>query len=323
MNSASIKTSIMCIYFILKKYSDENHILSASRIMDLLMSEYDITMDRRAVYRNIQSLQSIGIDIGMYKDNGEGYYLISRDFDVFDIRLLCDAIASSEMLSTKDSKAIIRKLIGTLSIYDGRMLEKTIYIKNDTRISGYKIFYNIDTLLIAITQGVKVSIRLLKTGYDNEQILSDEGMIISPYATVWAEGRYYVLGKEEITDSLQHYRIDRIGEIEILERSADLLYGGLNVQEYAKRQIVDRGQNPVSAIIEVPEKFWEELTDTFEKVSVMDHKENILKIKVTDIRENIMKWVMQNLESCSILQPEDMKDEVKWIVLRKYREFYR
>ena len=323
MNNASIKTSIMCIYFILKKYSDENHILSASRIMDLLMSEYDITMDRRAVYRNIQSLQSIGIDIGMYKDNGEGYYLISRDFDVFDIRLLCDAIASSEMLSTKDSKTIIRKLIGTLSIYDRRMLEKTVYIKNDTRISGYKIFYNIDTLLIAITQGVKVSIRLLKTGYDNGQILSDERITISPYATVWAEGRYYILGKEEITDSLQHYRIDRIGEIEILERSADLLYGGLNVQEYAKRQIVDRGQNPVSAIIEVSESLWEELTDAFEKVSMMEHKENILKIKVTDIRENIMKWVMQNLESCSILQPEDMKDEVKRIVLRKYREFYR
>ena len=323
MSNASIKTSIMCIYFILKKYSDENHILSANRIMDLLVSEYNITMDRRAVYRNIQSLQSIGIDIGLYKDNGEGYYLISRDFDVFDIRLLCDAIASSEMLSTKDSKAIIRKLVNTLSIYDGRMLEKTVYIKNDSTISGYKIFYNIDTLLIAITQGVKITLRQMKTGYDNERILSDEKITISPYATVWVDGDYYVLGKEEITDSLQHYRIDKIGEIEILERSADFFYGGLNVQDYAKRQIVNRGQNPSVAIIEVSANYWDSLIDSFERVSVLEHKENILKIKIVDIKYNIMKWVMQHLECCTVLQPVDMKDEIKRIILKKYKEFYR
>ena len=35
---------------------------------------------------------------------------------------------------------------------------------------------------------------------------------------------YPVLGKEGITDSLPHYHIDRIREIDILEKRADLIY---------------------------------------------------------------------------------------------------
>ena len=322
MNNPNSKTSIMCIYFILKKYSDENHILSTNRILDILLEDYNINMDRRAVYRNIQALQSIGVDIGSYKDNGEGYYLISRDFDVFDIRLLCDAIASSEMLSSKDSNTIIKKLIGTLSIYDGRMLEKTVYIKNNKTLSGYKIFYTIDTLLIAINQGVKISIKLLKTDYKNNRVLCDEIIILNPYATIWTKGNYYVIGKEDLTDTLNHYRIDNIGQIDILERSSDSYYGRLNIQEYTQKQILNNGQHPITATIIIPENLWNNLTESFEEITVLEHSKNTLKVRIKDIKDNIKNWIMNNLEFSTIIQPEELQDEIKLIILKKYKEFF-
>ena len=39
-------------------------------------------MERRAIYRNIEALRSMGIEISDYKDNYEGYYLMERDFEL-------------------------------------------------------------------------------------------------------------------------------------------------------------------------------------------------------------------------------------------------
>lgn len=49
------KATILCIYEILKKYTDENHILSTEKIREKLKKIYDIDMERRAVYRNIDA----------------------------------------------------------------------------------------------------------------------------------------------------------------------------------------------------------------------------------------------------------------------------
>lgn len=99
----SQKATILCVYEILKKYSDENHIISAEKIREKLKVIYDVDMERRAIYRNIDALRSMGIDIEGYTDNREGYYLIDRTFETSEIRLLCDAVASSDMIKEENS----------------------------------------------------------------------------------------------------------------------------------------------------------------------------------------------------------------------------
>ena len=51
------KATILCLCEILKKYSDENHILSAEKIREKLKIIYDVDMERRATYRNIWELK--------------------------------------------------------------------------------------------------------------------------------------------------------------------------------------------------------------------------------------------------------------------------
>lgn len=92
------KATVLCIYEILKKYTDENHLLSTEKIREKLKTIYDVDMERRAIYRNIEALRSMGIEIEGYRDNREGYYLIDRDFELSEIRLLCDAVATSDMI---------------------------------------------------------------------------------------------------------------------------------------------------------------------------------------------------------------------------------
>lgn len=105
------KATILCLYEILKKYTDESHILSAEKIREKLKSIYDVDMERRAIYRNIEALRSMGIEIAGYNDNREGYFLIDREFELSEIRLLCDAVAASDMIKESSGKIIIKKLL--------------------------------------------------------------------------------------------------------------------------------------------------------------------------------------------------------------------
>lgn len=321
MNNSNVKESIIYIYQILKKYSDENHILTTNMILDILADRYGVIMDRRAIYRNIKALNDAGISIGEYKDNGIGYYLIDRDFEVFDIRLLCDAIATSDMIPAMESRDIIKRLINTLSIYDGRMLEKTIYVKENQRNDGKRLFYNIDVLLSAIQQGVKVAAHTTYIGYDGEPVLSEEMIVFSPYATVWAAGEYYVIAQTENDEELTFYRIDRIDRIEILERNADFFYGSLNVQEYAQKIIINKGEKPFDAVIETGIDKWSDLVDVFKTVSVIKKDNERIRVKIRDYHHRIERWVKLNLECTEVIEPMTFSEEIQRMVMEAGKRY--
>lgn len=74
------------------------------------------------------------IEIEGYQDNREGYYLIDREFELSEVRLLCDAVAASDMIKVEAGKVIIKKLIDSQSIFQGRMLQKTVFVKSEKKI---------------------------------------------------------------------------------------------------------------------------------------------------------------------------------------------
>ena len=57
------KLIIMNILDILKRYTDENHRLSQKDIQDILEREYDMTVERKAVKRNLMNLIEFGYNI--------------------------------------------------------------------------------------------------------------------------------------------------------------------------------------------------------------------------------------------------------------------
>ena len=62
----------------LQEYSDENHAVSATDIIDYLSEKCGITADRRSIYRDIEALRNVyGMDI----DGGQGsrYRLLSKE----------------------------------------------------------------------------------------------------------------------------------------------------------------------------------------------------------------------------------------------------
>lgn len=324
MNMISQKATILCVYEILKKYSDENHILSAEKIKEKLKSIYDVDMERRAIYRNIDALRSMGIEIEGYADNREGYYLIDRTFEPSQVRMLCDAVATSDMIKEEDSKEIIGKLIDTQSVFQGRMLQKTVYVKSRQNVVNKQLFYNIDTLNIAISRGCKVAVHLLEHNTELELVEKPDGnMIISPYATVWAEGTYYVLAKKENEEELTHYRIDYLKNIVLLERGVDMVFGGIHPLQYAEQYIYRRGETEERYQLACDKELWEELAEKFGPgLTVLGEKEDRVNVRIQTIPSLIREWVMSHADRCEVLAPKKFRDEIQSAVQKAYKKYW-
>lgn len=195
------KATILCLYEILKKYTDESHILSAEKIREKLKSIYDVDMERRAIYRNIEALRSMGIEIAGYQDNREGYFLIDREFELSEIRLLCDAVAASDMIKESSSKIIIKKLLESQSIFQSRMLQKTVFVKSEKKILSKQLFYNIDALNVAPTYVTDALVRKVNVDrYDDREIIKTN--LIESYSQLLDFGRKNLPDKFFLEDTV-------------------------------------------------------------------------------------------------------------------------
>ena len=104
------RANIVCLYKILEKYSDEEHILSMSDITGYFMQDYGMKIDRRAVYGAADTLIELGYDISVYKENGKGYYLRSRLFEPSEVRLMKNFNPFSAFIRGSDLNTLHRRM---------------------------------------------------------------------------------------------------------------------------------------------------------------------------------------------------------------------
>ena len=92
------KLKLLYIADILKKYTDEENPISATEICQKLL-EFGVTAERKAIYNDIDNLCFYGYDIVHTRTPKNGYFLASREFELPEIYLLCDAIRSAPFIS--------------------------------------------------------------------------------------------------------------------------------------------------------------------------------------------------------------------------------
>ena len=112
---------------ILERYTDCNHPLKHDEIVQRLENDYGITIERKAIGRNIALLQDAGYDIETTK---RGSYLNSRLFEDSELRLLSDSVLASQHITARHSKELIEK-IATLSNKYFKSHIKNVYSVND------------------------------------------------------------------------------------------------------------------------------------------------------------------------------------------------
>ena len=86
---------------IMLEKTDEEHYITMPEIMESL-AEYNITADRKSIYTDLRDLSVLGIEVeGEPIGNRYHYHVVSRTFELPELKLLVDAIQSSKFITEK------------------------------------------------------------------------------------------------------------------------------------------------------------------------------------------------------------------------------
>lgn len=245
------KLVILYILDILQKYTDEEHRLSQKEIQDILKREYEMTVDRKAVKRNLLNLIEYGSNIEYrevsrkdifrkkdfvsYKGTSDfadkeiseddllwtDFYL-KQKFTNEELRLLIDSLLFSKHIPYSQAKELIKKLESLSNIYF-KSCSQYIYPLPVERTDNEQVFYNIAILDDAIRKKKKVLFEYAEYHTDKKMHLKkrEDGSvreyIITPYQMAVQEGKYYLICNYDKYDDISNYRVDRIRNIQILE----------------------------------------------------------------------------------------------------------
>ena len=106
--------NILYILNVLKKYSDEDHMLQVSEIKDLVKEEYEVDIDPRTIRRNINLLtEKLDYDISTWSENKKGYFLIKNpdmDFEPGEIRAIIDTFSYANYIVPSIAENVIEQI---------------------------------------------------------------------------------------------------------------------------------------------------------------------------------------------------------------------
>ena len=216
------KLKLLYIKDYLERVSDEENPISVEKIIEML-NEKGITCERKSVYGDVKALKEYGLDISAERVPRVGYSILSREFELPELRLLIDAVQAANFITQKKSKELIKK-IGTLCSENQRkLIEGQVYIDNRVKCTNEEIYYNIDILNRAIQKKRQVSFiyqkRTMTEGEDAYTVTEREHCV-SPYALIWSNDHYYLVANNDKYDNLMHTRIDRMKKVEITDITA-------------------------------------------------------------------------------------------------------
>ena len=296
--------------------TDEQHRLSQSEILHILQRDYDISCERKSFYRQISALRDVyGADIEYSNDEPRGYYIASRKFENTELALLIDAVKWSKFISPKKSKILVEKLSSFAGENMAKHLAGNFDYSNVGKTDNEKIYYTMDEILNAINS--KRRIEFLYFDYDANKKKhyrnNKEKYLVSPYALVWDDEKYYLHAYHEKYNTISSFRVDKMEQAQItnLPRLKEEKYANYSPSERmafnqytGKNMIVELKTD--NSLISV-------MLDRFNgKVSMRKADENSFIARVNvEMSPNFLGWVFSFGEKVSIVFPKEARDMMK------------
>ena len=213
--------------------TDFEHPATIKEIISFL-EENGITATRKTIAGDIEDLRAIGIEIDCIRSTQNRYYIDTRIFELPEVKLLVDAVQSARFITTKKSKALIKKLSSFVSRYQSDVLKRQLYVDSRTKAKNESVFYVVDNIHTAIRTKKKVSFQYLEYNQNKEKVLKYNGYvyIVSPYALLWNDDCYYLVGFSEKHQKTITFRVDRMVKLEITAEKARPKPRDLKISSY-------------------------------------------------------------------------------------------
>ncbi len=307
------KSSMLCILKILEKYSDENNILNASDIQKYLLKEYELNIERKSIYRNISYLCEFGFDISTFEENKNGFYLRERYFENSEIDLLVNAVASSKFIPMNETNFLIKKLESFKSVSSVKSASDVMIIKANTKTLNKDIFFNTEIITDAVKCKKKISFSYCTYNLKKKLVPRRvEKYIINPYAAVCTNENYYLICNNDKYDTISHYRIDFIKDIEIIDEARKPSPKYFDIETYVKNSIYMFSGEIEKIELLCNYRILKDVIDKFgDNVEIRDYSENEFRAIVKGNADGMEFWAMQFLNFCEVVSPFSLRETIR------------
>lgn len=313
-SKAKLKT--LYVRRILEDETDAEHGLSMRELIDRLAA-YEITAERKSVYRDIQILREFGVDIKTYQRNPVEYAIERRDFTLSELMLLVDAVESCKSLTRRQSNALVSNLKTFASDHQRAQLDRRIHVPGRISSKNESVFGHIDVLHEALRLHKKISFMYYKHDLDGTRVPTHNGEphVVTPVGITYSDGFYYLTAWNDNHEAMIEFRIDRMEHLQVVDEKAtrndEITHHTYDGDEY---EVFGRfNGDPVTATLLVDGDNLEIILDRFgSNVQIMKVDDQTAKA-VVKVRKShqFYGWIAGMANAVRIEGPASLKQEYR------------
>ena len=316
MNYSNTKGRLLFLEHYLTENTSDEHPVTTDELT-AVYAEHGYKANRNTVRDDIKILQSVGIDViieqrGKYKV----FYVGSRLFELAELKMLADAVASSRFITADKSESLIVKLTKLTDKHNRQQIINGSLPVNRLKTLSPGIFRTVDTISTAIADGRKISFQYIDILPTKEIVLRHDGKEykVSPQVLVWNDDRYYAPSHSEEKKCIVPFRIDRMRDVKVLDDSA-FVDPQFNIADYSRMvlQMFDGNEDECEVTLIAENKYMLSIIDRFgEDVSteIIDTEHFYAKVTVRP-STTFFAWVFQFQGGIRIQEPFNVVENYK------------
>lgn len=325
--SSNQKLKLLYLARIFLENTDSSHAMTLKELSAEL-ARYEIRAERKSLYDDIELLRVFGLDICVVRDRQVRYYVGSHTFELAELKLLVDAVQYSKFITEKKSSALIKKLEALASRYEASQLHRQVTVSNRLKAANEEIFCNVDMIHRAISENRKISFRYFEWNTEKKRVLRRDGAFytVSPWALTWDDENYYMIGYDSETETLKHYRVDKMLELYVAKetREGKDKFSALDMTQYSKQVFGMYGGEMTAVRLSCDKSMAGVVIDRFgTDIIIANHGERFeFTVKVM-ISPTFYSWVLGFGDKVQIVTPQHVRDRVAEIakeVIEAYKD---
>lgn len=331
--SANQKQRILFLLRLLLERTDEQHPMTVREMIGELERQ-GLCAERKAIYDDLEALRLFGLDIETRDGRGGAYYVASRTFELPELKLLVDAVQASKFITHKKSNQLIGKVESLASVHEAKQLQRQVYVSNRVKTVNETIYYGVDRIHAAISQGSKISFLYFawKLCFGEAQKVQKEfrhesqRYVVSPWALIWDDENYYLVGYDAQAERIKHYRVDKMEDIQITgeAREGQAHFQRFDPAVYANRLFGMFGGREEQVLLRFDEALVGVVVDRFgREASIRRSREGCFELSVrVEVSPQFFSWLFGFGRQVEILKPAAVRQEFLE-QLRAVKELYQ
>ena len=313
------KGRILFLARFLMDHTDDEHAIKTDDLIRIY-EENGFKANRNTIRDDVAVLNENGIEVLSDRiGNGKAYHIGSRLFELPELKMLVDAVSSSRFITMGKSEKLIEKLAKLTNEQNRSALTAKIFTADRIKTRNTAVFNTTDTICRAIDGGRKIRFHYWNYNQRKEHILRHDGewFVVSPYALIWDDARYYLAAYSDVREKIVTYRIDRMCDVEEMEEKS-VTDENFNPSEFARSSfhMMDDDLEEVSITLTCDNEYMQNVVDRFgEEVEteVLDDETFCAVITVRPSR-TFFSWVVGFCGGIRITGPAEVKERYEGIL---------